>query len=249
MSDNYYELTKNNIRDLISESHFEEAMIIINDELSAPYIPKDFERALNRYKFEIEEILKKDSKTSSSNWSLEKVVDIMQQSLDQEMHLVAFDNLRNLNARKILDHIKDYLNDENIKNEYKTFLLMVLIEQKLDEFLLVKKKEGIITINPAKFDLKESQDFLRNLEYRLMTLVSDKDPSLFSICRHVANTYFYNIFPDFKLEQNNIDDIVACVYIYSRKALGIGEDIYLNDKLNFNYDNAMLLLSKFEKII
>ncbi|QBQ07541.1 hypothetical protein SGLAD_v1c03420 [Spiroplasma gladiatoris] len=249
MQKNYYELTLENLVELLGKNRFEEALIIINDELSAPYIPADFEKNLQIIKNEINNKLKTNQKESHNMWGLNKVVDIMKQSLDQEMHLIAFDNLRNLNARKILNHIKEYLLSKDIKNEYKTFLLMVLIEQKLDENLVVKKQEKIININPANYNLKESQDFLKTLEFKLSNLVYDKDPSFFSICKHVANTYFYNIFPDFELNQFKIEDIVACIYLYSQNALGLEIDKQLNEKIDFNYDNAMLLLDKFKDLI
>ncbi|AHI52699.1 DUF3196 family protein [Spiroplasma culicicola] len=249
MENNYYQEIIEKINNLIQEGEYEQAMNLVRDELNVPYVPFDFENQLEEISWKINGLLSQNVDNSYLNWNLDKVSEIMTQSLDQQLHLVAFDALRGLNARKLLDQIKAYFLNVDIKNEYKTFLLMVLIEQKMDEIFEIKKGDLTIRINPATFDLKESQKFLKELEHILENAIYDINPSLHTVCIQVANTYYYNIFPDFRMPDYSINEIAGAIAIYSQKALGLEIDDEINQKINFNNDKAMLLLEKFENLI
>ncbi|QEH61674.1 hypothetical protein SCHIN_v1c04770 [Spiroplasma chinense] len=249
MEKNYYDEIAEKVKDLIDKGEFQQAMEQINEELKAPYVPFDFEEELEKLSIQINESFAQNKDNSYLNWNFDKISDIMGQTLDQEMHIVAFDALRSLNARKIMPDIKNYLLNQNVKNEYKTFLLMVLIEQKVDEIIEIKKQELTIRLNPATFDLSEAKNFLTEIEEKLEDLVADQNPSLFTICKHIANTYYYNIFPDFRMEGYGNNEIVAAIIMFAHKSLGLDFDETLKEKLDFNYSKAMLLLNKFDKLI
>ena len=61
MEENYYVKTLNEAKDLVKKEEYFKAMRIIEDELSMPYIPEDFEKELLSLKKAIDRSLKKRS--------------------------------------------------------------------------------------------------------------------------------------------------------------------------------------------
>ncbi|ARU91977.1 hypothetical protein SCLARK_001460 [Spiroplasma clarkii] len=248
MADNYYETLLKDIQIFIDNQEYNNAAKLITNELAAPYIPGDIEVKLYEYNQIINQHLVNDLDDSMLTWNVDKVAQIMQQSLNQEMHLLAFEALRGLNARQIIPLIKTYLQDKAIKNEYKTFLMMILIEQKVDEDFLVYKNDNKIEIifNPATFDVSESQKFLADLEMQLELLVNSKNPSLYTVCKNYASAYFYNVFPIFRLDQFELNDVLAFIIMHSKKALGLEWEKPLTNLLTYNHDKALMLLEKYQ---
>ncbi len=245
---NYYEELMEKINEAVNNNNFEEAFRIVNEELNAPYVPHDFEEQLEKMHTQLMEKLNlKDN--NYSNWNTDKVLEIMSKKMDQDVHLMAFDALRGLNARLIIDEIKDYLLDKEIKPEYKTFLVMVLIEQSIDQEIVIEKNNQSISINPSKFKLNDAQDILRDIELKIEQVVYDVNPSLFAICQHIANTYFYNKFPMLTFENFTLNDLAMAIITKASNSLGLELDEQLELKLDFNKDNTMLLLNELNNII
>ncbi|ALD66207.1 DUF3196 family protein [Spiroplasma cantharicola] len=245
---NYYEDIMQKINEIMSKNDYDEAFKIVCEELSAPYVPQDFEKQLEQMQKIIMEKIKFEEK-NFTNWNTEKVANIMAKKLDQDSHLMAFDALRGLNARLILEDIKAYLLDSEIKPEYKTFLIMVLIEQLVDQEILIEKNGSKISINPAKYNLREAQDILKDIELKIEQTIYDSNPSLFTICQHIANTYFYNVFPILNFDKFTLNDLAMAIIMKACDSLGIVLEESLELKIDFNKENTMILLSELNNII
>ncbi|WP_342258460.1 DUF3196 family protein [Spiroplasma endosymbiont of Dioctria linearis] len=245
---NYYEEIMQKISEAMAENDYDKAFKIVCDELNAPYVPQDFEKQLEQMQKKIMEKLNFNEK-NFINWTTNKVVDIMSKKLDQESHLMAFDALRGLNARLILEEIKAYLLDSEIKPEYKTFLIMVLIEQLVDQEIFIEKNGSTIAINPSKFNLKEAQEILKDIELKIEQTIYDSNPSLFTICQHIANSYFYNVFPILNFDNFTLNDLAMAIIMKACDSLGISLEEGLELKIDFNKENTMLLLNELNNII
>ncbi|AUB31411.1 DUF3196 family protein [Spiroplasma floricola] len=245
---NYYDETLEKIEEAEEQNNLQEAFRIISEELNAPYIPQDFLEKLQ--KIEIRLIEKANlNKSNSFNWNIDKVLEAMSKKLNQDVQLMAFDALRGLNARLIINDIKEYLQNTEIKPEYKSFLILVLIEQAIDEELIVKKNNQSILINPLKYDLLKAQQVFKDLELKMEQVVYYSNPSLFNICENIANTYFYHVFPIFNLEESNLNDLAMAIIMKASNSLGLEWNEKLELKLNFNKENTMLLLNELNEII
>ncbi|WP_339034705.1 DUF3196 family protein [Spiroplasma endosymbiont of Cantharis rufa] len=245
---NYYEEIMQKISGAMAKNDYDHAFKIVCEELNAPYVPHDFEKQLEQMQKKIMEKLNFNEK-NFINWTTDKVVDIMSKKLDQESHLMAFDALRGLNARLILEEIKVYLLDSEIKAEYKTFLIMVLIEQLIDQEIFIEKNGSTISINPSKFNLREAQEILKDIELKIEQTIYDSNPSLFTICQHIANAYFYNAFPILNFDNFTLNDLAMAIIMKACDSLGISLEEGLELKIDFNKENTMLLLSELNNII
>lgn len=250
MENNYYDTLIKDIKLFLENNDYSKAAQLINEELKAPYIPQEVEEHLVEFNQIITRNLANNLKDSFLVWNVDKVAEVMQDTLDQELHLIAFDALRGLNARLILPMIRAYFLNNNIKDEYKTFLIMILLEQKVDEEFLIYKDNGKVelSINPATFDTTGANNFLANLELQLELLVNMKNPSLYTVCKSFANTYFYNVFPNFELDTFAINDIVAFIVIHSKKALGLEWESGVSDLLDYDKEKVAQLFTKYQAI-
>ncbi|AGR41989.1 DUF3196 family protein [Spiroplasma diminutum] len=245
---NYYEEIMDKINESINNNNFDEAFKIVLEELNAPYIPNDFEKQLEKIQSQLAEKLNFNEK-NSANWNIDKVLEIMSKKLDQDVHLVAFDALRGLNARLIINEIKQYLKDDEIKPEYKTFLFMVLIEQAIDEEIIIKKINKEILLNPSKYNLNEAQEILKEIELKIEKAIYDSNPSLFTICQNIANTYFYYTFPIFEFEKYTLNDLSVAIILKAQDSLGLELNIEQELKIDFNKENTMILLNELNNIV
>ncbi|AHB36182.1 DUF3196 family protein [Spiroplasma apis] len=248
MSANFYDNLILMIEQNIKNRDFEKALELIKEELSVPYIPSDIESKLQNYLKDLESELSSKLNNDGSIWTLNKISSVMKQVLDQEIQLLAFDALRSFNARMILPDIKDYLVSDLVKDEFKTFLILVLLEQKLDVDLVVKKGAKSFNINPATFDVSKFNQVINEVDIKLNNLVYDKNPTLFNICKHIAESYLYSIFPNFEFEGYGINEILVCVIMTAKNSLGINNELKDFENIDYNYEKAMILLNEFDNL-
>lgn len=157
----YYIDMKVKINSLISEEKFEDALKIINEELSMPYIPMDFEKFLLG---ELDKIPLGDSGNSFS-LSLEKIVDLLiklDKSQSDLSELIS--QLKKFNLKEEKDELEYYFHkSENKRNRAMIFEL--LIEEKADIECSLGNPSKSTSVKDAdnyKVDFKELQDKLDN---------------------------------------------------------------------------------------
>ncbi|AGR40984.1 DUF3196 family protein [Spiroplasma taiwanense] len=245
---NYYEELIKEIDLEIANKNFENALNLINEELNAPYIPVEFENYLNDKYIAILENTENNN-FINERWNFDKILKSISQVEDQEIHLMAFDALRTMNIRKILQNLKEYLLNEKIKPSNKSFLLLILIEQSINQEIFVNKNGNTISINPSNFDLMNSQKILKNIELKLENLVYDTNPSLFKISKHIANNYFYYVFPNLNFKNYSLNDLCAAIIIKANEALGTTLEKEIEEKIIFNKENTMLLLNELTEVV
>ena len=104
---NYYDETLNKIKDLIKDNKNKDAISIIEEELRAPYLPKEFnEELLAIY----EDIRPKESFVLND----EEIKDYL--FSNKEKQLVAVDYLNKKNLRDYLDLCNEYLCSDGYEN-------------------------------------------------------------------------------------------------------------------------------------
>lgn len=213
--DNYYQEIIVKINYLISEKAWEQALLLVQEELAVSYIPRQYQEQFKKLHSDIVfnlKLEKDDKKETSTFWTLEMITKVLNNTLDEEQHIVAFYHLQNYNVRLILPVITNYLLNPSISNINKTRLLMLLKNQSIKEDFEVVKTHGIFIINPVKFptwyELKLYQTVTKLLEQK----VYSENPSLFQICVFLLNNYFESLMPEIpNLKHTNA--IAAAIYI------------------------------------
>lgn len=149
----YYIDTEIKINEYILEEKFDEALKVINEELSMPYVPMDFEKFL----LNAIERVPIGNINDSFSLSLEKIIDLLLK-LDKTKTDLSdlIDQLKKFNLKKEKDELEYYFHkSENKRNRAMIFEL--LIEEKAD----IECELG----NPSKsISVKESENYKADLD-------------------------------------------------------------------------------------
>lgn len=196
MNDNkYYIDIQAKIEEMISSEKFEDALKVINEELSMPYIPMDFESFLLE---SLDKIPMGDTSDSFS-LSLEKIVDLLiklDKSQSDLSELVS--QLKKFNLKEETDELEYYFHkSENKRNRAMIFEL--LIEEKAD----IECSLG----NPSKStSIKEKENYkvdLQVLEDKL-----DKYPVLVDPAVKLLNEIYLTAHYGQTIENNYSDMVI-----------------------------------------
>lgn len=213
--DNYYHEIIAKINHLISQKDWDQALILVQEELAVTYIPKQYQEQFQKLYSDIVfnlKMIKDDKENISSFWTLEMISQTLKNQKDEEQHNTAFYHLQNYNVRLILPIIIDYLLNPAISNISKTRLLVLLKNQSIKEEFKVVKNHGTFNIKPLKFPLWYDLPVYQNISKLLEQKVYSDNPSLFQICSFLLNNYFESLMPKIpSLKHTNA--IAAAIYI------------------------------------
>ncbi|WP_026389736.1 DUF3196 family protein [[Acholeplasma] multilocale] len=234
---NYYEELILEIKELLEQKNYEESLRLINAELTMPYIPADTEIQLLEFKQQIINIQMETVRNSGAkNFSVEQIKEMLNNKNDAVEQTIAINNIANINARLILEDIKNYLLEEDNSFENKTFLILALSEQKLDEVLTINKYEEI-TINPIDIDVVEYQNKLDKVANLIDSTLGQENPSLAQISNTILFTYFLMKFPKIDLEDDK--NLAGAIILLTHEISGLEfNEIELNKWLVFDLNQV-----------
>ncbi len=145
---NYYEKTLIDIKELIEKGNKEEAIRIIEEELKAPYLPKDFND-------EILKIYNENKVSKSFSLSDDDLAIYLKDS--KEKQLIAVSVLNKKNLRDYLDLCNEYLCSDGFINA-KVLLVDSLIRQEINEEIKMENNGIEYNFIPKYILLVEESD-------------------------------------------------------------------------------------------
>lgn len=243
---NYYLETIETIKKLIANSKNEEALQILEDELSAPYIPKDYEIEFRELLSSIIELERsKEQKKLTDPWSKEKVIDVLSKEDDHELHLVAIGKIKDLNARSFTDFFISYFANKNNLWMAKMYALLIFSKQGIDSDFVIKDNLKEAIFNPSKIDIKEYDKSFTKLSKALDNTTGSNDIMLAKFAKQLATEYYFMNFPN-KIDDNNINDIVlfilnSCNKMFNIESFSELKDKELEKQLEKEFKNAGIL--------
>ncbi|NQX84023.1 MAG: hypothetical protein HRS57_02395 [Mycoplasmataceae bacterium] len=235
---NFYEETYQKIVDLIFENKYEEAIKILDEELSMPYIPSEYESKFVIQRNKIDSILNKDSKKSSDRLSFSYISDFFYDGNLEDIEKLDFciTNLNYLNLRNNIDEVKEFFNLDRLPNWVKADIFLILANQKIEISTTLNNNE-ISTKDYMKF---EEQSFQTNIKDILKNKEDDKIIQETSI--KLFDFYVKNIFPE-KIEKKEFS-IYAGVFSWFANKMIL--DIDIKDKVLKKYN---LLEKEFDAVL
>ncbi len=197
--DTYYDVVSMYVTALKELGDFEEAIRILIEELSMPYIPYEYEMMFNTAYDEV--LLEKQEalyQVESKNqiFSIEEIAQILKnKECNDDLMYMALDQLQQLNIRMILNVVRDYLIDPSKHFFAKTLLLEILIDQQVDEELEIEKLGQYYSINPYYMPLVLQQDCYQGTIKYLQNYLEDENPALYEQCVEFLEFVLYAIYP------------------------------------------------------
>lgn len=201
---NYYNECLEKIENFIQEGKLSEASKLIDEELSMPYVPIEFEEKLKELK---KETLPAKKKNMLSDEEMEMYID-----KGEIFQLLVVKELKERNIRQYLDMIQ-HLFDVTESMLVKISLIEICIDQQLTEEFKVNKDGLDVHFIPAACVLPQDSDgFDACLDY-LKEWLENEDPTLYDLCKQTALKEAYLHLP-FEIEESEAEDMALAIVMY-----------------------------------
>ncbi len=228
-----FQLMKMHFELLLSEKLFDEARIKLRHYENLPYISQEVEEFLREMKTRIED--EAHQKKGSNLIPLDEVFETLETGTTPSEIAQTIFQLKNYNINLLIDSIRVFLKRRDVHPNFRTYVLICLVDQKYDSEISIVVQDKMVVVNPAKITPPfMHEDF--NEVCRQITLFSDGDTSISETALHLFNCYILDTYPQDIYEDGIIELAQAFVYI----AMG-----YLQQKPTFDSS----LASKIQEIL
>lgn len=236
-SQTYYDVVAIYVSILKELEEYEEAINIIVEELSMPYIPYQYETTFNAAYDEL--LLAKQE--ASNNGTMQTVFHeedienlLLKDNPNEELLYMAIEQLESMNIRRLLPAVKSFIKNNDKSDFAKSLLIELMIDQEIDEEMVVVKKGVTYEINPVYEPMVLAQEAVQVILQLLSEVIEDDNPSLFLMCEQFLDFYLYSIYPKY-IDDMEYRPIAGAIHYHLASMQYI--DIEMEDiELNYNCD-------------
>lgn len=242
-SNTYYDVVSIYVATLKELEEFEEAIDIVVEELSMPYIPYEYETVFNAAHDELL-LAKREANEGMERYnnafSLEDMENIlMKDILNEDLLYMAIEQMEGINIRRLLPAIRIFLKDSSKPSFAKSLLIELMIDQEIDEDMILVKNGIEYDINPSYAPLVLNQEVGGTLLELLSEGIEDENPSLFCLCEQFLNYYLYLIYPKY-IDEYDYRSLAAAIHYHLASMQYI--DLEIDDiELLYNCDKEEIL--------
>lgn len=226
--DTYYDVVSMYVTTLKELGEYEEAINILIEELSMPYIPYQYETLFNTAYDQI--LLDKQEanwQVESKNqiFSIEEIAQILKnKECNEDLLYMAIDQLQQLNIRMIIPTIREYLRNPDRHFFAKSLLLEIMIEQQVDDDFEVEKFGTIYDFNPSYMPLVLQQTHYDGIVRYLQNGIESDNPSLYEQCVDFLEYFLYAVYPK-EIYDDEYGIKAASIHYYIATLQGIDVDL------------------------
>ena len=248
----YYDIVAMEVGILKELQQFEEAINILIEELSMPYIPYQYESTFNAAYDDI--LLAKQEATSdveykNSGFNIDEIANILSKEVvNEDILYMCIENMQNINIRKVLPEIRMFLKSSNKPDFAKSLIIELLIDQAIDEEMIVHKFNHDFEINPSYAQMVLQQEIANDILMALSRNIEDDNPSLFIMAEQYANYYLYCIYPKY-VDETDANIIAGAIHYHLATLQFIEvelEDIEILYQVDAN--EVLEMIEKFKNI-
>lgn len=233
----YYDVVAIYVSVLKELEKYEEAINIIVEELSMPYIPYQYETMFNAAYDDL--LLAKQNASYEGTiqhvFNEEDIVNILSRDdYNEELLYMALEQLESMNVRRILPAVKAFISNNDKPDFAKSLLIEVMIDQEIDEEMAVVKNGISYDINPLYEPMVLTQEARGVIDQLLADVIENDNPSLYQLCEQFLDFYLYTIYPRY-IDDMDYRAIAAAIHYHLASLQYI--DIEMEDiELDYNVD-------------
>lgn len=233
----YYDVVAINVSVLKELEKYEEAINIIVEELSMPYIPYQYETMFNAAYDDL--LLAKQNASYEGSiqhvFNEEDIVSILSRDdYNEELLYMALEQLESMNVRRILPAVKAFISNNDKPDFAKSLLIEVMIDQEIDEEMSVVKNGISYDINPLYEPMVLTQEARGVIDQLLVDVIENDNSSLYQLCQQFLDFYLYTIYPRY-IDDMDYRAIAAAIHYHLASLQYI--DIEMEDiELDYNVD-------------
>ena len=224
----YYDVVSMYIMALKELGYYEEAINILIEELSMPYIPYQYENLFNTAYDEL--LLEKkearyEVESQNQIFSVEEIEQLLnKKDCNEDLLYMAIDQLQQLNVRMLIPTIREYLIDPHKHFFAKTLLIEIMIDQQVDEEMEVEKFGQHYSFNPSYMPLVLEQLAYQGILKYLENALESENPSLFEQCQEYLEYLLYSFYPQ-EIDEMDFNVWAAAIHYYVATLLSIDVDL------------------------
>ena len=165
----YYDVVAIYVSILKDLEEFEEAINIIVEELSMPYIPYQYETVYNAAYDEL--LLAKQEAslegTSQKIFNEEEIENILtKEDTNEDLLYMAIEQMEGMNIRRMIVPIRQFIRNNDKPDFAKSLLIELMIDQEIDEDMEVIKKGISYEVNPSYAPMVLNQEVaMKSINY------------------------------------------------------------------------------------
>ena len=221
---------------LLSKKLFDEARIELKHYENLPYVSQEVEEFLREIKDRIED---EAHPKSHQKFELDEIYDILEKETEMSKISQVLFSLKKYNLNIYIDSIKIFLKRSDVHPNFRTYALMVLIDEKYDQVVEFLSRNELIKINPKTITPPfMSKEF--NETCKLITEKCNHDISMIETALHLFNCYIIDTYPE--------DIYSVGLEKLSSAFIRIAES-YLNKLLSSKDEEVINLADKIKEII
>ena len=177
---------------LLSKKLYDEARLALKHYQDLPYVSQEVEEFMREMVDRIEEEARPKS---HQKFELDEIYDILEKETDQGKISQVLFSLKNYNLNIYIDSLKIFMKREDVNPNFRTYALILLVDEKLNEEIEFLSRSGLIKVNPTKIMAPfMSPSF--NETCRLISEKSNHDVSMIETALHLFNCYIIDTYPE-----------------------------------------------------
>ncbi|MCQ2801172.1 MAG: hypothetical protein MJ222_00745 [Bacilli bacterium] len=211
----------------LSKKLFDEARIALKHYENLPYVSQEVEEFMREMKDRIEE---ESHPNSPQKFEIDDIYDVLEKETDSGKISQVLFSLKNYNLNIYIDSLKIFLVREDVNPNFRTYGLLLLVDEKYDKEIKFRNLKEIISVVPSRLE-PPFTSFLYPLVCGAITSESNNDVSLTKTALHLFNCYIIDSYPDsvFEIE---IEDLSKAFVVIAKEYLGQDTSSYDEKVLN-----------------
>ena len=221
---------------LLSKKLYDDARLALKHYENLPYVSQEVEEFMREMKDRIED---ESHPKSSHKFELDEIYDILEKETEESKISQVLFSLKNYNINIYIDSLKIFLKREDVNPNFRTYALILLIDEKVNLEIEFLSRKGIIRVNPSKLVPPFSGEGFGKV-CELISLRSQNDISLTKTALHLLNCYVIDTYPE---DIFNIDlEKIASAFIRIAES-------YLGHEVSSKDEEIAKLSEEIRKII
>lgn len=210
-----YRLMKLHFELLLSKGLFDEARIALKHYENLPYVSQEVEEFMREMGPRIEE---ESHPKGKKIFELDQIYDILEKSTDNgEISQVLF-SLKNYNLNIYIDSLKIFMTREDVNPNFRTYALILLVDQKYDGEIEFLSMNGSIKVNPVKL----TPPFMSNEFNEVCKAITELSKNNVSLCEtglHLFNCFIIDTYPS-NIFDRGTDLLARAIIVIAKQYLG-----------------------------
>ena len=221
---------------LLSRGLYDEARIALKHYENLPYVSQEVEEYMRGMKERIEE---ESHPKIHQKFDIDEVCEILEKEVDLAKVSQALFSLKNFNLNIYIDSLKIFMTRKDAHPNFRTYALILLIDEKFDGEVKFLSRKGLIKVNPTKINPPFMSKQFKNI-CNLITEKCNRDISMVETALYLFNCYIIDTYPEDIYEVG--EDKLSSAFIRIAEA-------YLSKPHSSNDEEISDLAYEIEKII